>query len=157
MTWQDDVTYRPEELECFSYNFFKTKVKPLGIRGGYFDEKEQTLCISSENLENDSVILHEMIHLHEFVLNGLPLFYHDTLLWSLYQNLKIKIENLDEAISYHAHILNEQSIYNMGGLHDVLFLLKSFELDIQMGYPLGTVFGYDAIELFKKFAYKKDI
>lgn len=29
-----------------------------------------------------------------------------------------------------------------GGVHDLLFLLKSFDLDLRMNYPLGTVFGY---------------
>ncbi len=59
--WQDDVIGLPDELVNFSYSFFKTKVKSMEKSGGYFDEKEQVLCISPENLEDDSVILHEMI------------------------------------------------------------------------------------------------
>ena len=152
--WQDDVIDRPDEFVNFSYSYFKTKVEPCKNRGGYFDAKEQCLCISTENLEKDDVILHEMIHLHEYVLNEHPLFYHDTLLWSLYFDLRKKINNLDNVIMEHAYILNEQSIYNRGGLHDVLFLLKSLDLDMRMGYQLGTVFGYEMEEQLKGVTYK---
>lgn len=30
----------------------------------------------------------------------------------------------------------------VGGVHDLTFLLKSFDIDLRMGYKLGTVFGY---------------
>lgn len=152
--WQDDVVSRPDELEYFSYSFFTTKVETLkGGYCGYYNKEQQLLCISAESLGNKSIILHEMLHLHETLLEGLPLFYHDTLLWVLYINLRDKINNLDDLVSGYAHILNEQSIYNKGGLHDILFLLKSFDLDIQMGYQLGTVFGYDMKELFRDYTY----
>lgn len=146
-SWQDDTVVLPHELKDFRYTYFKRKVESLENNcAGYFDPKEQLLCISKEYLENDSIILHEMIHLHEFVLNGLPLFYHDTLLWALYVDLKEKINNLDRIILGHAHILAEQKIYNKGGMHDILFLLKSMDLDIKMDYSLGTVFGYELKE-----------
>lgn len=141
--WPDSFVERPPQLQFFSYNFITTKVEPLKGIGGYYNEKEQILCIAESDIKNDNVILHEMIHMYETVLNEQPLFYHDTLLWALYNDLKEKIENLDEMVSGHAHILVEQSIYSQGGLHDILFLLKSLNLDLKMGYPLGTVFGYD--------------
>ena len=155
--WEDDRVMLPDELKYFSLNYFKIKVDDLTGCGGYFDSKEQILCISRENVENDNVILHEMIHLHEFVLNEQLLFYHDTLLWALYSDLRTKIENLDKLISSHAHILGEQNIYHMGGLHDILFLLKSLELDIRMGYRLGTVFGYDMEGLAKDLRYDSKV
>lgn len=131
----------------FQLHFFKRKVESLRSNyGGYFDSKEQLLCISKECLDDDKIILHEMIHLHEFVLNVLPLFYHDTLPWALYTKLRKEIKNLDRIISSQAHILSGQKIYNEGGLHDILFLLKSLDLDLKMGYSLGTVFGYDLID-----------
>ena len=42
----------------------------------------------------------------------------------------------------NAHMLTEATLYSRGGLHDILFLLKSFDLEIRMGYPLRTVFAY---------------
>ena len=151
---QDDIVPLPDTFKCFSYNFFKLKVEPIKDYGGFFDEKEQLLCISTENLDNDSAILHEMIHLHEFVVNEQPMFYHDTLLWALYTDLKSKIYGLDKAMSSCAQIMRGQSIYNKGGVHDILFLLKSMDLDIRMRYQLGTVYGYRAKEQLSGLKYK---
>ncbi len=67
-----------------------------------------------------------MIHLHEYVLNELPLFYHDVYSYCLYKSLQSKIVDLDERIEAHGHLLNEQQLYSHGGLHDILFLYKKF-------------------------------
>lgn len=149
---QDDERIAlPDELTYFSYSSFTYHVCESGPNiGGSFNNKEQTLTVSPKNLKDPAVILHEMIHLHEFVINELPLFYHDTLLWCLYQDLRSKIIDLDEKITSHAHFLNERNLYNFGGLHDTLFLLKSFDLDLKMHFPLGTVFGYELAEWYQK-------
>ena len=154
-TWEDDEAPMPFELEYFSYQWFLYKVEELPDCEGYFSGEEQVLCIDPKSMD-DASILHEMIHLHEYMLNELPLFFHDTLLWSLYSDLKEKIPDLDEIITSHAHILTEWSLYKNGGNHDILFLLKSFDLDIQKGYPLGTVFAYGRADNFKGYTYKED-
>ncbi len=151
--WEDDEIDLPDELSCFSYAFFHFKVEPLSNCGGYFDRQSQTLCIPPESLEDDKTILHELIHLHESVVNELPLYYHDMICWALYKDLKNKIPQLDEIVSDHAHLLTGASIYSNGGLHDILFLLKSFDLDIRKGYPLGTVFAYGRDKEFKDYSY----
>lgn len=154
----DDTIDIPDELKCFSYTYFKTKVEPIKNNcAGYFNLNEQLLCVSREYLKDDSILLHEMIHLHEHVLNVLPLFYHDTMIWTLYIDLEKKIKDLDEIISGHAHILSQQKLYSEGGLHDILFLLKSLDLDIKMGYSLGTVCGYEAKELLKNYTYSIEL
>ena len=161
---KDDEFPIPNELKCFSYNFFHFKVEEMMGCDGKFNHQEQALYISpmflerkedteDEKKKKDSIILHELIHLHEFVINDLPLFYHDTLYWVLYTDLKEKIPELDEIITRHAHILTESKFYSKGGLHDILFLLKSLDLDIKKGYPLGTVFDYDRVEALKNYSY----
>ena len=112
--------------------------------------------VDGRQAEDDVVILHEMIHLHEYVLNDLPLYYHDMVYWALYKNLRNKIPDLDCIITEHAHALNENELYRTGGLHDILFLLKSFDLDIRKGFPLGTVFGYGRVDEFKNYKYKDE-
>ena len=140
----------PSDLEYFMYDWFKYKVESLpGDTCGRYNPLEQTLTIDPDYLNNDSVILHEMIHLHEEVLDEFPRFLHDMLYWALYQQLRDRIVGLDEAINKHAHLVTQEEIYESGGVHDILFLLKSFDLDIQMGYPLGTVFGYGRVDVFK--------
>ena len=91
-----------------------------------------------------------MIHLHEAVLDGLPTYYRDIVLYCLYKDLRDKIPDLDDRIEAHGHILNESLLSNYGGRHDILFLLKSFDLDLKMGYPPGTIFGYGMADDIKK-------
>lgn len=141
----------PEELEYFDYECFQYKIEELGEGfNGQYDHKNQTLTIAPGSVDNDSIILHEMIHLHESVLNELPLFYHDTVLFCLYRDLSTQIEDLDQKIEEHTHLFNEQDLYETGGLHDLLFLLKSFDLDLKLGYDLGTVFGYGLSEQYHR-------
>lgn len=141
--WADAALSLPDELEYFTLDWFTYHVKTLddGAKG-VFNGMECSLTVSQDSMDEDSAILHEMIHLHEFVVNFLPLFFHDAILWSLYRKLSKQIPDLDERIEAHGHILNSSTIARQGGTHDILFLLKSFDLDLQMGYTLGTVFGY---------------
>ncbi len=152
----DDTSYEvggslPDELEYFDYCRFRFKAEKPNDCNGFFDRKEKVVCVPPD--AEDSTVLHEMIHLHEFIINEIPMYWHDILYWALYKDLKNNIPNLDEIITQHAHVLNEADLYEEGGLHDILFLLKSFDLDIRMGYSLGTVFGYDRVEFFKKYNY----
>ncbi len=154
--WFDSRLDLPEELEYYSHTWFVYKAEDSEDCDAYFDRENQTVCVSPEALKKDSIILHEMIHMHEFVINELPLYFHDRVYWALYKDLRNRIPKLDEIISGHAHLLTGSVLFRDGGLHDVLFLLKSFDLDIHMGYPLGTVFSYDRQEEFKKYHYLAD-
>lgn len=131
--WMDDEVDPPDELRYFNYTFFHFKVESLDGYDGAFSNTNQTLTVTPLALDDDRVILHEMIHLHEFVVNDLPLYFHDMVYWALYKDLKNKIPGSDEIITGHAHLLTGSTLYSSGGLHDILFLLKSFDLDIQMG------------------------
>lgn len=158
-TWIEDEAELPEWIEYFSYDMFLYKVEDIseGVQG-QFDRNALTLTISPSSVHDESVILHEMIHLHEFILEHNPskdssqenvsknnspkLLYHDAIFWCLYTDLKTHITDLDDRIKTHGHILNQENILEQGGAHDILFLLKSFDLDLKKGYNLGTVFGY---------------
>lgn len=141
--WIDAELDLPDQIQYFSYGYFTYHVKDLddGILG-QFDPFSFSLSVSPKHLSDDGAVLHEMIHLHEFVIDSLPLFFHDAILWCLYRKLSKLIPDLDERIEAHGHILNSSAIAQQGGTHDILFLLKSFDLDLRMGYKLGTVFGY---------------
>ena len=149
----------PPEFEVFSplwINYhIMTPEEDNAIKGceGYYDWKKNELGVPERNLKNDAVLLHELIHVHERIVNAFPIYYHDTLYWALYTDLKKKIPELDELISEHAHMLVEQDIDRDGGAHGVLFLLKSLDLDIRMRWPLGTVFNYGYQKLLKDYSY----
>lgn len=118
---------------------------PDGLRE-YIGNPESYQCayviISPEYANDDSVLLHEMIHVYETVLDDFPTFYRDILLWQLYKRMSRKISDLDQRIQAFTHLSDQQKLDAVGGCHDVLFLLKSFDLDIKMHYPLGSVLGY---------------
>lgn len=142
-TWMNDEVNLPDELSYFSYSYFDFHVDKIGDSVlGCFNIEDQSLTIDPDYLHDEPTILHELIHLHEFVLNELPIFYHDVYFYCLYKSLQPQIVDLDERIEAHGHLLNEQQLYMQGGLHDILFLLKSFDLDLKKGYKLGTIMGY---------------
>ena len=148
------VLNRPNILESFTYTFFSYKVENGDPKhGGDYNPKDQTLCIQKNHLEYDDVILHEMIHMHEHVVDSLPLIWHDALYYSLYKSLKRKIRKLDKIISMREQMLWENYAYPKGGSHDILFMLKSFDLDLRLGYKLGTVHSYGLDELIEKKIY----
>ena len=152
--YQDEIyDSLPDELANFDYFNFHYKAEQPDDCDGYFDREKMLLCAPPDAA--DSTILHEMIHLHEFVINQLPMYWHDALYWALYKNLRDRIPELDNIITDHAYLLNESVLYKQGGLHDILFLLKSFDLDIKMGYPLGTVLAYGRADDFKQYSYIK--
>lgn len=153
--WIDDEISRPDELAYFSETWFSYKVEELEDDYGYYDHEKQLLCVSPEGLAEGTTVLHEMIHMHERIINELPIYFHDMLLWALYQKLRKSVPKLDEIITNHAHLLTQSSIYSIGGTHDIIFLLKSFDLDIRMGLPLGSVFGYGRRDDFKDYEYRK--
>lgn len=133
----------PEEIEYFDIEHYRFKVMAIGSEAlGRYNQDSKTITINPDQLDNDSTILHEMIHLYELTINDLPIFYHDILCIALYKDLSSKISDLDTLIIKHANILNQYDLGNVGGIHDVLFYMKSLSLDITMNYPLNTIMGY---------------
>lgn len=153
--WTETYMDIPASIQYASCQFVKFIVtEPENDSDACYNNQEQSICISPDLIDDDTVLLHEMIHFYESAVNEFPLYFHDALLWSLYSDLKGKIPKLDAIITDNAHILIESTLYTDGGLHDILFLLKSFDLDIRNGYPLGSVFGYGREDRFKEYAYQ---
>ena len=146
-TWFDDDIRPPYEfITYFDQLVLKSTqyiVKPLEDDcEGLFNTQDFSITIPPQNLNDQCTILHESIHLHETVIDQIPKFYHDILLLCLYKDLKAKIPDLDDRILDHTHVYLGNQITALGGNHDVLFFLKSLDLDLRCGYKLGTVCGY---------------
>lgn len=127
-------------LDSFIYKVEKMEDGALGCVSG-----DYSVTIDPEQMKDDggkSTILHELIHLYILALANVSQFYHDILLLCLYNDLKGKIADLDNRILSHTHIINGEKITKLGGEHDILFFLKSLDLDFRCGYKLGTVCGY---------------
>ena len=84
-----------------------------------------------------------MIHAHEQIIKDFKYrIFSENLLLQLYNKLSHKIENLDDIIKSHSEFIHQSDMAVNSGEHGLLFLLKSLDLDIRFGFPLGTVFGY---------------
>jgi len=123
--------------------------------------------------DNKSLLLHELIHVFEglyragkgkykvqikesgrqipieVATENVPWIMRDALLMSLYWDLKERIPkkypgtDLDKLIEKFGHFYPQEGIIARGGNHDILFYLKSLDLDLRLGYELGTVCDYD--------------
>lgn len=145
-SFTDTLASIPHELRYFDIQSHTYHIEKDCYNYGWFDGSDRSFHVREDKLDDDSTILHEMIHMHEYWINKQRRFYHDILFLLLYNDLKPKIssigQDLDALILSHAHVFESQRIINIGGEHDVLFYLKSLDLDIKMGFPLGRVCGY---------------
>lgn len=145
--WIECETDIPEEMEYFSPTNYRIRVEPLpdGV-GGQFNKLTKEITIIPQNINSDSIILHEMIHLYEDMIESQKPFYRDIIFFLLYKDLQQHIPDLDKYITDHGQIFNQQALEHIGGVHDILFFLKSLDLDLKQGYKLGTVFSYGMAE-----------
>ena len=54
----------------------------------------------------------------------------------------LPLGNSDDIIKSHSEFIHQSDMAVNSGEHGLLFLLKSLDLDIRFGFPLGTVCGY---------------
>lgn len=106
--------------------------------GGLTIYTERLVEISNKYNTKDT-LLHEMIHVYEFILKSYQL--DDFVLLKLYDELLPKIKNLKKIISLDKHAAFKE--------HSLLFILKSIKLDLELGYKLGTIYQYGREELYK--------
>ena len=115
---------------------------------GVHDSSNRTITIDTEYLNSKEVILHEMVHAYENILDecGIP-FIKEFIFIELYKYLQQQDIDIDGRILAHSNMLSGIDISSRGK-HGVFFLLKTIELDIKCNLPLGTICGYDR-ELYK--------
>ena len=137
------------EVDYDGYAFCIEKVGDGKGPRAWYDAYNHSLHIREDALDDDYVLLHEMIHFYERRFDRFPKYFRDMVLVSLYTDLSPKVlemgEELNALILKALNALNANAIDVTGGDHSILFYLKSLDLDIKMGYPLGTVFTYQAI------------
>ena len=93
----------------------------------------------SRKYNDKNTLLHEMIHIYELILKSYQL--DDFVLLKLYDELLQKDDNLKKRISLDKHSAFRE--------HSLLFILKSFKLDFELGYNLGTIYDYGREKLYK--------
>lgn len=110
---------------------------------GCFYRNEGKIEISKDYENDKSVILHELIHYYENMLEEeLPSLIRELLVLELYNKLIPQIPDLRKRIFKHCELYSYTETFKGSGQHGVLFFLKSLDLDVRCGFPLGTVCGY---------------
>ena len=126
------------------FNRYTYHIKKLDDCAALCDSKDRTITFDPEYASDKATILHEMIHAYENIIDSIQLtLIREIIFLHLYNKLKPEIPDLDDKIAGHANILSGMNIYIQGGKHDILFFLKSLDLDLRCGYKLGTVCDYD--------------
>ena len=139
-------------IKYMNYRFYIKDIEnyPYGQAIGQINSEERTLIIAPEFSTDKGTILHEMIHVYvDNINNNFHMFYHDIFTLCLYNDLKSKVPELDNRILSHTHVILGQKITMQGGSHDILFFLKSLDLDLRCGYKLGTICAYGRDEYIK--------
>lgn len=108
------------------------------------------IIINPAYCKSRPTILHEMIHAHEFIINQHDPMLKDILVLELYKSLYSKYDRLDEWIYNHSNIPHTLELSGAYGEHDLLFFLKSLDLDYRCNYEPFTVFGYDYTRNFRE-------
>lgn len=110
---------------------------------GAYNRKDMSIGIRLKSGKPvPTVLAHEMIHSYEHQLENLNPALKEYVLVRLYSRLSRDIPDLEARMEQHLEVTEHRSIENGGGRHGLLFLLKSYDIDLKMGEPLGTVFGY---------------
>ena len=150
--WEDEVLSLPDTIEYFSADYVRVNIDDSSQIKGMFHLRSEDgapeIVIGKRYLDDDTVIAHELIHLHETILEEYLPYACDIVFWALYTDIKTKIRNLDEMISRHLLLINTRDINWEGGKHDLLFFVKSLDLDLRLGKEPGTVFGYGQNKMF---------
>ncbi|MDE6749305.1 MAG: hypothetical protein K2K21_09655 [Lachnospiraceae bacterium] len=137
----EDVFNLHFDLENNKYTYYIMKLEDCAAE---CNREDRTITFDPEYASNKTTILHEMIHAYENIIDSMQLtLIREIIFLHLYNKLKPEIPDLDDKIAGHANILSGMDIYIQGGKHDILFYLKSLDLDLRCGYKLGTVCGYD--------------
>ena len=138
-----EYAYDLPNTELFYFESpYTIKIANLDNYDGMCNMETRTITIDSEHVDDQKVILHEMIHAYigQFKGDQFAVF-SECLLLRLYNELKIKIPDLEGRIISHAHTIKQED-FNGHGSHGLLFFLKSLDLDLRLNLPLGSVCSY---------------
>ena len=124
--------FNPKYYGMKRWNF---ELKNLGERNaGSCDPQKRRILIDQRHRNDDTALLHEMIHAYEETISrDRHDVYLQYLTLKLYSKLVRKIPRLRSIIDHH---------YSYFGDHSPFFFLKSLDLDFRFRKPLGTVLGY---------------
>lgn len=133
--------------------FIDDSVEFAETQAGAYNYMINQFIFSSLHKINKPVILHEMLHFYQYSIEDY--LEKEFLVLRYAEELRHKIKNFDDFmftfLSFHSEYEEENGITRNWDDHNMFFFFRSLLLDIRLNYPLGTVFGYDAADVFGYF------
>lgn len=137
-----DKYFRNEDLGyILELNDMKVSISEDYSMSAYHADTK-TLQLMPEHVDDENVLLHEMIHAFEFLLDDTVPALREILALQLYKKLSAKHPDLD---AYLDNFINRRTFLDIakdGGPHGLLFALKALDIDDRKGWKPGTTFGY---------------
>jgi hypothetical protein len=112
---------------------------------GEYDPVLNLLTFHPDHLD-DPTVLREMIHVYENYFDKAPQI-KEFWITRFYRRLKPEIRNLD-GYCVQFGLMDADVREELGGIHSIFFLLKSFDLDLKLGLESGTILGYERLHSF---------
>ena len=119
--------------------FYELKESADGTTGAY-DPKSKAIGVLDGM--DVTTLMHEMIHMYEHQIDELNPSIRQYLAVKIWEKICPQVTDLEARILGHLEPVGLRELENWGGQHDVLFLLKSYDIDLQLGLKLGTTMGY---------------
>lgn len=147
--WSDPIREELEERGDYGhfprieFVTFSLKENDDEILGSYDIEEQH---ISVVNGCEVTTLLHEMIHYYDHALERLSPAVRELVLVVLWEKVSKNVDNLLERCSKFLELVEHNDLEAEGGQHGLLFLLKSFDIDIRLELPLFTTLGYGYTE-----------
>lgn len=136
-----DSNFFDLSLDTHKYTFH---IDTLNTCAGLHNSTNHSITIDIKQLSNKEIILHEMVHAYENILDTHKIYaLKEIIFLELYKYLQKQNIDVDGRILAHSNLLSNIDITEQGGKHSIFFLLKTLELDLKCNLPLGTICGYD--------------
>ena len=118
---------------------------------GSYDRHSRTITVALPY--EQTTLYHEMIHYYIDMLQRpnptieeeptrRDISICELLTVTLWNRLIGPIPDLPQITEFFLERVGHLDLENEGGIHDLLFLLKSFDIDLRLGLQLGYTFGY---------------
>lgn len=137
--WVSSIDDCPQDLNLNGWRL--RYVEDDGNIGGKCMGKKKTMLMMESYRHDGTVLLHEVIHAYEFMLEKYPQYLQYVLL-RLYVKLSEKIPNLLLMLNDDTHVVFS--------VHTPLFMMKALDLDLRLNLPLGTIYAYGRESMFNR-------
>ena len=148
--FMEGVPFR--SLNKWTFSFTNKKPIPTGASGLCVSDETRIyvpIIFRKDDERRKEILLHEMIHAYIHELNNIMRTGDTITQWLVIHFYQEMIEKLGKARTDDIISIVSDSYFWQDN-HDFLFMLKSFDLDLLLKWPLCTTFDSDRVEILEE-------